>query len=181
MHIQRLETSRLLLREWVDTDREPFAEMNGDPEVMQFFPKPLSHEESDRFIIKSNQILSEKKFGLWAVEVKDSKEFIGFIGLAAPAFEAHFTPCIEIGWRLKKQAWGKGFATEGAVTVLQYGFQDLKLSEIVSFTSALNRPSIKVMERIGMTRKEHEDFDHPRIEHGHRLQRHVLYRIKNCL
>jgi RimJ/RimL family protein N-acetyltransferase len=153
--------------------------MNADPDVMRYFQKPLTREESDRFIDKSNQILTEKGFGLWAVEVKGTGRFIGYIGLAVPAFEAHFTPCTEIGWRLSKQNWGQGFATEGAEKVLTYAFQQLGLKEVVSFTSTLNTPSIKVMKRIGMQRKEDEDFDHPKVEKGHRLARHVLFRLEN--
>jgi len=176
MKIPRLETERLILREWIDGDIQPFVDMNCDPDVMRFFPKHLTAEESRQFIAKSNSILLEKQFGLWAVEIKESGEFIGFIGLAIPTFETSFTPCTEIGWRLTKQSWGKGYATEGAKRVLQYAFKNLDLKEVVSFTSELNRPSIKVMERIGMKRSPSEDFNHPRVEKGHRLERHVLYR-----
>lgn len=178
MKILRLESERLLLREWTDSDAQPFINMNCDPDVMRFFPKPLTAEESKQFISKSNSILLEKQFGLWAVEVKESAEFIGFIGLAVPTFDAHFTPCTEIGWRLTKKSWGMGYATEGAIRILQYAFKDLDFEEIVSFTSELNLPSIKVMERLGMKRSPTEDFDHPRVEKGHRLERHVLYRIR---
>jgi 3-dehydroquinate dehydratase/shikimate dehydrogenase len=178
MNFLRIESERLILREWNETDIEPFASLNCDPDVMQYFPKPLTTEESKQFIIKSNSILQEKSFGLWAAEIKSSSEFIGFIGLAVPTFEAPFTPCIEIGWRLAKKFWSQGYATEGARRVLQYAFDDLHLNEVVSFTSELNRPSIRVMERIGMKRDPNEDFYHPRVEKGHRLEKHVLYRLK---
>jgi RimJ/RimL family protein N-acetyltransferase len=176
MKIPRLESERLVLREWLEGDFQPFANMGCDPDVMRFFPKHLTAEESRQFIAKSNATLLEKQFGLWAVEIKESGEFIGFIGLAVPTFETNFTPCTEIGWRLAKESWGKGYATEGAMRVLQYAFKDLGLEEVVSFTSELNLPSIKVMERIGMDRNPAEDFNHPRVEKGHRLERHVLYR-----
>lgn len=175
--IPRLESDRLILREWRESDIEPFANMNTDPVVMEFFPKLLSYEESKQFVLNSNTILNDKQFGLWAAEVKETKEFIGFIGLAVPTFEAPFTPCTEIGWRLKANSWGNGFATEGAKRVLEYAFSDLDLKEIVSFTSELNVRSWKVMERIGMSRNPNEDFDHPKVEEGHKLRRHVLYRI----
>lgn len=177
MKIPRLESERLLLREWQEHDLQPFVEMGCDPDVMRFFPKQLSPEECKQFIDKSNSILLEKQFGLWAVEVKDTAEFIGFIGLAEPTFKAKFTPCTEIGWRLKKTAWGKGYASEGALCVLRYAFMGLELREVVSFTSQLNKPSIKVMERIGMKRNHDNDFDHPRVEKGHPLERHVFYQI----
>lgn len=178
MSIPKLETERLLLREWAESDTDPFAKMNCDPEVMKYFPKHLSYDESKAFIQKSNSILSEKKFGLWAVEIKNSKEFIGFIGLAVPTFEARFMPCTEIGWRLKASAWGHGYASEGARQVLQYAFVNLGMNEVVSFTAKINEPSWKVMERIGMKRNAEEDFDHPKVEKGHLLERHVLYRIR---
>lgn len=178
MIIPKIESERLVLREWNDKDIEPFVNLNSDPDVMRFFPKLLTANESKLFILKSNSILQEKQFGLWAVEVKNSSDFIGFIGLAEPDFEAPFMPCIEIGWRLAKKFWGKGYATEGALRVLQYAFKDLQLNEVVSFTSELNIPSVRVMERIGMKRDAKEDFKHPRVEPGHRLEKHVLYRLK---
>jgi len=176
----RLKSERLLLREWVSSDEEPFMALNRDPHVMELFPNLLTPEESAQFITRSKNLLAEKKFGLWAVETQDSKEFIGFIGLNEPTWDAHFTPCIEIGWRLAKKFWGRGFATEGARRVLEYAFDDLKLQEVVSFTSPLNQRSIKVMEKIGMKRNRTEDFDHPKVEKGHRLERHVLYRLKQA-
>jgi RimJ/RimL family protein N-acetyltransferase len=172
-----LTTDRLLLRPWTDADREPFAAMNSDPAVMEYFPALMTREESDAFVDRIGAQLAEWGFGLWALEVRDTGRFIGFTGLSRPSFEAHFTPAVEIGWRLSKDAWGNGYATEAARAALAYGFGPAGLDEIVSFTATTNLPSQRVMQRIGMTHDESDDFDHPRVPAGHRLQRHVLYRI----
>jgi RimJ/RimL family protein N-acetyltransferase len=172
-----LTTDRLLLRPWTDADREPFAAMNSDPAVMEHFPALMTREESDAFVDRIGAQLAEWGFGLWALEVRDTGRFIGFTGLSRPSFEAHFTPAVEIGWRLSKDAWGNGYATEAARAALAYGFGPAGLDEIVSFTATTNLPSQRVMQRIGMTHDESDDFDHPRVPAGHRLQRHVLYRI----
>ncbi|WP_432941814.1 GNAT family N-acetyltransferase [Kribbella sp. CA-253562] len=172
-----LRTERLLLREWTEADKEPFAAMNSDPAVMEHFPAAMTREESDAFVERIGAQMAEWGFGLWAVEVRDTGRFIGFTGLSRPSFEAHFTPAVEIGWRLSKDAWGNGYATEAARAALAYGFGPAGLDEIVSFTATTNLPSQRVMQRIGMTHDESDDFDHPRVPAGHRLQRHVLYRI----
>lgn len=174
-----LRTERLILRRWREEDREPFARMNRDPAVMEFFPALLSREESDALIDRIETRFVDCGFGLSAVELRESGEFVGFIGLSAPPFQAAFTPCVEIGWRLAAQHWGKGLATEGARAVVDYAFGTLKLPEVVSFTSIGNLRSRHVMEKIGMTRDPTEDFDHPSLPEGHALQRHVLYRLKN--
>jgi RimJ/RimL family protein N-acetyltransferase len=178
MNYVRLETDRLLMREWQEGDLKPFAEMGQDPDVMRYFPKQMSQEDAKQFIAKSNLFLQQKGFTLWATTVKESGQFAGFVGLAEPSYQTHFTPCVEIGWRLAKRFWGHGYATEAAKRVLKYAFEDLNLPEIVSFTSVLNAPSMKVMERIGMSRDTGGDFDHPKIPQDHPLCRHVLYRIK---
>jgi RimJ/RimL family protein N-acetyltransferase len=170
-----LTTDRLLLRQWKDSDYEPFAAMNADPVVMEHFLAPATRAESDAVIERSKAAFAERGFGLWAVEVKETGQFIGFTGMAVPRFEAHFLPAVEIGWRLAKDAWGNGYATEAARASLAYAFGPAGLEELVSFTATTNKPSQRVMERIGMTYVE--DFDHPRLPAGHRLQRHVLYRI----
>lgn len=172
-----LETERLILRQWKESDKEVFAKLNGDAETMLFFPKLLSREESDAFVDRTIEVIDSQGFGLFAIEIKETKEFIGFTGLANPKFEAPFTPCTEIGWRLYKDYWKKGYATEAAQKVLNFAFNNLKLEEVVSFTSHHNIPSIKVMERIGMKRNKNEDFLHPNVENGHKLKPHVLYRI----
>jgi RimJ/RimL family protein N-acetyltransferase len=171
-----LHTPRLNRRQWRDEDLAPFAAMNADPVVMEFFPKPLHRAESDEMAARIRDQLASRGFGLWAVEVPGVAGFIGFVGLSVPRFEAHFTPCVEIGWRLAREHWGRGYATEAARAALAFGFQDLALDEIVSFTAAANLRSRAVMERIGMTRSPADDFDHPALPEGHPLRRHVLYR-----
>ncbi|HLK29131.1 MAG TPA: GNAT family N-acetyltransferase [Puia sp.] len=168
-----IETPRLYLREWKDSDAPLFIEMNRDERVMEFFPALLSEEETLAMIERIKKFLDENKFGLWAAERKDSNEFIGFIGLSVPRFQSDFTPCVEIGWRLAHKHWGKGFATEAAAACLDYGFNILHLDEIVSFTSVLNIKSINVMKKIGMSYVK--NFEHPNIEDGSRVKTHVLY------
>ena len=169
-----LETERLLLRTWTEADVVPFSLMNGDPQVMEYFPSTLSSEESLQLYQRITAFMENRGFGLFAVELKRSHEFMGFIGLNEPTFTAAFTPCVEIGWRLARPFWGQGFATEGAKACLDFGFSTLHLQEIVSFTSKLNLKSIAVMERIGM--QYAGEFEHPKLEPGHRLRTHVLYR-----
>jgi RimJ/RimL family protein N-acetyltransferase len=172
-----IETSRLLLRTWTDADREPFAAMNADPAVMEQFPSTMTRAESDAFVDRINAEFVKRGYGLWAVEVLASGQFVGFTGLAVPSFEAHFTPAVEIGWRFAKDAWGNGYATEAALAAVDYAFEVAGLDEIVSFTSVPNVRSQRVMQRIGMTHDPADDFDHPKLEPGHRLSRHVLYRL----
>jgi RimJ/RimL family protein N-acetyltransferase len=172
-----LSTPRLRLRLWRDEDLPVFAALNASPEVMEFFPKPLDRAESDELADRIRGHFARHGFGLWAVELPGIADFIGFVGLAVPAFEAHFTPCVEIGWRLAQEHWGQGYATEAARAALDFGFQNLGLEEIVSFTVPANQRSRAVMERIGMTRSPADDFDHPSIPENHPLRRHVLYRV----
>ena len=175
--IPRLRTERLLLREGLASDREPFAALNGDPEVARYLTRPLDRAASDELVDRIQARWASDGHGLWAVERLDDGSFIGFIGLAAPHFEAHFTPAVEVGWRLARSAWGHGFATEGARAALAWGFGTLGLREIVSFTTPANRRSRAVMERLGMTRDLLGDFDHPNVPPGDPLRRHVLYRL----
>ena len=172
-----LTTDRLLMRQWRDSDRGPFAALNADPAVMEHFTALQTREQSDALIDRNIPAIDERGWGLWALEVRDTGEFIGFTGLSVPRFEAHFMPAVEIGWRLAKGAWGNGYATEAARAALAHGFGPAGLEEIVSFTTTTNLPSQRVMQRIGMTHDETDDFDHVRLPPGHRLQRHVLYRI----
>jgi RimJ/RimL family protein N-acetyltransferase len=174
--VPTIRTLRLHLRLWRDEDLPAFAAMNADPRVMEFFPKPLNRTESDARAAGIRDHFVRHGFGLWAVEAPGVADFIGFVGLSVPGFEAHFTPCVEIGWRLAHEHWGKGYATEAALAALDFGFRGLVLEEIVSFTVPANRRSRAVMERIGMTRSPADDFDHPALPEGHPLQRHVLYR-----
>jgi RimJ/RimL family protein N-acetyltransferase len=173
-----LETPRLLLRSWRDSDREPFAALNADPRVMRFFPAPLSRAESDQAVDRIEAHFERHGFGLFAAELRHTGAFIGFIGPWTPDFEAPFTPCVEIGWRLAAAHWNQGLATEGAKAILGHAFDSLHLDEIVSFTVPANLPSRRVMEKIGMSRSPADDFDHPRLAEGHPLRRHVLYRIR---
>jgi RimJ/RimL family protein N-acetyltransferase len=170
-------TERLLLRQWRDDDRAPFAALNADPEVMEHFPAPLTRDESDALVDLNRAHFDEHGFGLWAVEVVDTGAFIGFTGLAVPTFDADFTPAVEVGWRLAREAWGYGYATEAARAALAVGFATFDLDEIVSFTSVPNTRSQAVMVRLGMTHDPADDFDHPKMAPGHRLERHVLYRL----
>jgi len=172
-----LRTERLVLRRWGSADRAPFARLNADPDVMRYLERPLTSDESDTFIDLIDQQFEERGFGLWAVEVPGRSPFIGYVGLSVPKFAAHFMPAVEIGWRLDRPFWGYGYATEAACAVLADGFERVRLHEIVSFTSPLNLPSIRVMERIGMSHDPADDFDHPSVREGHPLRRHVLYRL----
>jgi ribosomal-protein-alanine N-acetyltransferase len=174
-----LRTDRLLLRRWRPDDLPPFAELNADQRVMEHFPALLSTEESNTLAARIQARSEEHGFGLWAVEVVGGAPFIGFIGLAVPRFEAFFTPCVEIGWRLAAAHWNRGYATEGAQAALEFGFRHLQLAEIVSFTAVENVRSRRVMEKLGMVRSPEEDFDHPLLPEGHCLRRHVLYRLRS--
>ncbi|MGA3235151.1 MAG: GNAT family N-acetyltransferase [Bryobacteraceae bacterium] len=174
----QVETARLRLRDWRDQDREPFYRMNSDPRVMEFFPAPLSREESDALVDRIEAHQQRHGFTFFAAELRPTAQFIGFIGIVHTPFEAHFTPCVEIGWRLAAEAWGQGLATEGAQAVLRFGFHDLKLPEIVSLTVPSNLRSRRVMEKLGMTCNPADDFDHPRLPQGHPLRLHVLYRAR---
>ncbi len=173
----QLGTSRFVLRQWRDEDLEPFAALNADPDVMRFFPATLDREQSDALAERAQALIAERGWGLWAVEAVGDAAFIGFVGLAVPHFEAHFTPAVEVGWRLARDQWGQGYATEAAREVVAFGFDELGLDEIVSFTSAVNERSRKVMERIGMTHDGADDFDHPSVSSG-LLRPHVLYRLR---
>jgi RimJ/RimL family protein N-acetyltransferase len=152
--------------------------MNADPRVMEHFPKLLSREESDARIDSIEAHFREHGFGAWAVEAPGVAPFIGFLGLTIPQFTAPFSPCVEIGWRLATDFWGRGYATEGARAAVQFGFEQLGLAEIVSFTVPANVRSRRVMEKLGMTHDPAGDFDHPLLPAGHPLSRHVLYRLK---
>lgn len=179
MSVPELRTDRLLLRGWRDSDLAPFAAMNADPEVMEHFPATLTRAESDVMVSRIAESFATKGYGLWAVEVRGGPAFVGYVGLWEPRFEAHFTPAVEVGWRLARAAWGHGYATEGAEAALAFAFDTLGLAEVVSFTATPNVRSMAVMERIGMTRDPAEDFDHPLVAEDSPLHRHVLYRIQS--
>lgn len=173
-----IRTERLLLRQWRASDREPFAALNADPRVMEHFPSVLTRAQSDAMAARIEDGLTARGWGLWAVEVVGVAPFVGFIGLATPRFDAPFTPATEVGWRLAAEHWGRGYATEGARAALRHAFEVLGLEEVVSFTVPANVRSRRVMERIGMTRDEADDFDHPGMAADSPLRRHVLYRSR---
>lgn len=172
-----IETNRLLLREWSDADAEVFAAINADPAVMEFFPSALNRARSDAFLARIRENMARDGYGLYAVEVKDGGQLIGFTGLARPNFDAPFMPATEIGWRLARRAWGNGYASEAAQAVIDRAFGTLGFDELVSFTAEWNLPSRRVMERVGMTRDLAGDFLNPNVPPDHKLAHHVLYRI----
>jgi RimJ/RimL family protein N-acetyltransferase len=167
----------IVLRQWRDEDLEPFAVMNADAEVMQFFPKHLTTEESKGALLRFRTGIDQRGWGLWAVEVEGV--FAGFTGLSQPSFSAHFTPCVEIGWRFRREFWGRSIAYSAGLAAQTFAFQNLNLSELVSFTSAINTRSWRLMERLGFTRNENDDFLHPLLEESGPLRPHVLYRKSN--
>lgn len=173
-----IRTERLILRPWRPEDFKIFAQMNADPRVREYFPSLLSKEESDEMAMKFLTDIEERDWGLWAVSIIGGTDFIGFVGLNPVPFEAHFTPAVEIGWRLAVEFWGKGYATEGAYAALNYGFKELNLEEIISFTVPANQRSRHVMEKIKMTHNEKDNFEHPKLPAGHPMSLHVLYRMK---
>jgi RimJ/RimL family protein N-acetyltransferase len=173
----QIETQRLLLRPWREADREPWAAMNADPRVRQFFPGLLDRERSDASIDLFMERLARDGFTFWAMEEKATGAFVGFTGLSRVDFEAPFTPCVEVGWRLAHAFWKRGLASEAALASLDFGFDRQHLPEIVAFTTSRNLRSRRVMERIGMRRDPHGDFIHPKMPPDHPLQPSVLYRI----
>jgi len=173
-----LETERLILRRWRESDKSPFARLNADPRVMEFMPKILSVDESNRLIDRIEHF-EERGFGLCAVELRRDHSFIGVVGLSTPSFKTAFTPCIEIGWRLSADHWGHGLATEGAQSIVRYALEAKSIQQLVSFTVPNNLRSRGVMQKLGMTWTPKEDFDHPNLPDGHPLRRHVLYRLQS--
>jgi len=168
---------RICLRQWTDDDLDPFAEMDADPEVMRFLPKVATREESSQFLENCRNYIEKNEWGLWVVEIDDT--FAGITGCRKVSFQAHFTPAIEIGWRLRKEFWGHGYATEAARVAMLHGFLNYDWSEIVSYPTSQNKPSWRVMQRLGMSHDEADDFYHPKIPKGHPLQLHCLYKLKS--
>jgi 3-dehydroquinate dehydratase/shikimate dehydrogenase len=175
--MKTLKTERLILRPWKDKDLIPLTQLNLDPRVMEYFPRPFTPTESKEILDRFNSRIQNDGFSFAAAELQSTGEFIGFIGLNRPAFSAPFMPCVEIGWRIAFEHWGKGYATEGALAALEYGFNDLGLKEIVSFTAKINERSRRVMEKIGMKQDVDGSFEHPNVEDGDPLKTHVLYRL----
>jgi RimJ/RimL family protein N-acetyltransferase len=168
---------RVVLRGWQGCDRQPFATMNADPKVMEFFPQLLTPEQSLASFERLKKGIEDRGWGLWVVDI--SGDFAGFTGLAETNFQAPFTPCIEIGWRFQTRFWGQGYALESARLALRFGFENLRLEEIVSFTARINKRSERLMQRLGMRASPKDDFEHPKIPPGHPVRDHVFYRISN--
>ncbi len=173
-----LHTRRCVLRQWQDRDLAPWAAMNADPEVRRYFSAPLTTEQAAHEAALCRNAIAQRGWGLWALEVPGEFAFAGFVGLNVPHFDAPFVPAVEIGWRLPRAAWGRGYATEAAQAALEFAFTQLKLAEVVAMAVPTNAASLRVMQRLGMRRDENADFDHPRVEAGHPLRRHVLYRTR---
>ena len=173
-----LQTERLLLRRWTDEDRDPFARIQSDPEVTKYRLAPLTRTESDKLVDQIEACFDENGFGLWAVERKEDQCLLGFTGLELADLDAPFCPSVQIGWQLTTDAWGHGYATEGATAVLDFAFGELRLSEVVAHTTTLNERSRAVMRRLGMTYEPTDDFDGPWYPVGHPHRPYVLYRIK---
>lgn len=171
-----MQTVRLKLRQWTTADMKPFAELNADTAVMKYFPATLTESESNSLFRTITSRIADNGWGLWAIELLETEEFIGFTGLNKPYFEFPFNPCIEIGWRLGRNHWGKGYATEAANKALEFAFENLSLNEVVAFTPVLNIASQAVMKRIHMVDTGH-NFLHPAIPPGNRLKEHVLFKI----
>ena len=172
-----IETARLVLRPWIDEDRQPFAEMSADPVVMEYLLPLGGREGSDKWIDRQMAHLAQHGFCFWAVEAKGSGAFVGAVGLLRIGYEAHFTPAVEVGWRVSRPFWGQGYAPEAAAASIRFGFEVLGLPEIVANTVAQNARSRRVMDKLGMLHDANDDFDHPRIPEGHWLRHHVLYRL----
>jgi RimJ/RimL family protein N-acetyltransferase len=177
-----LTTDRLLLRRWRDSDRQPFAALNADPEVMRYFPSTRTRAESDAMVDRLDAAIESDGFGLWAVERRDTGAFVGFVGLSRPSFDPVLDQQVEIGWRLARDAWGRGFATEAAREVVRFAFDPAgaDLPALISFTAAINEPSRRVMRRLGMTHDPADDFEHPALPPGHELRPHVLHRLRRA-
>ena len=172
-----IRTARVLMRRWHEADREPFSALNADPRVMEYFPAVLTRAQSDRLMARSRLASIDTGTGCGRSSWNETGEFVGFTGIALVSIEAHFAPAVEVAWRLARFAWGHGYATEAGRAALAFGFEQAGLGEIVAYTSASNLRSRAVMERLGMNHDASEDFDHPTLEQGHRLQRHVLHRM----
>lgn len=173
---QELYTTRLKLRNWHEEDLPPWIAMNSDPITLRYFERTDTKEESEASFERIKSDLALHEFGLWAVEEKETGNFMGFIGLSEKYIEGvSFTPCIEIGWRLDKAYWGRGYATEGALEVLKFGLENLQIDQIYSYTAQINTPSINVMKKIGLIERPELEFEHPKISLGDNLRKHVVY------
>jgi RimJ/RimL family protein N-acetyltransferase len=176
-HPLELRTRRTLLRQWKDSDLPQWIAMNADADVRRYFPSRLTEEEALAEAGRMRAAIAQRGWGMWALEVPGVMGVAGTVGLHVTTIDAHFVPCVELGWRLKREAWGHGYATEAAQAAMEFGFRKLGLDELVAFTTVTNMPSQRVMQRLGMHRDPRDDFDHPRIEAGHPMRPHLLFRI----
>ena len=174
-----LHTRRCMLRQWQDRDLAPWAAMNADPEVRRYFPAVLTTEQAAHEAGLCRNAIAQRGWGLWALEVPGEFPFAGFVGLNVPHFDAPFVPAVEIGWRLPRAAWGRGYATEAAQAALEFAFSRLGLADVVAMAVPSNAASLRVMQRLGMVRDAAADFDHPRVDAGHALRPHLLYRARS--
>lgn len=171
-----LHTRRCVLRQWQDSDFAPWAQMNADPEVRRYFSEVLDAERAGAEASRCREAIAQRGWGMWALEIPGEFKFTGFVGLHVPHYDAPFVPAVEVGWRLPRAAWGRGFATEAAQAALAFAFERLALREVIAIAVPANAASLRVMERLGMHRDPTGDFDHPRVDAGQGLRRHVLYR-----
>lgn len=176
IQVAKLETQRLIMRQWREADRAVFARLNADTHVMAYLPGVLNESESDELVDRIEALIAGRGWGLWALELKQNQKFIGFAGLHEPTYDLPFTPCVEIGWRLAKDHWGKGYATEAAGAALDYAFNVLSLNEVYSFTSVINKKSSAVMQRLNML-DTGQNFVHPMLSANDKLREHVLFKI----
>lgn len=172
-----IETARLILRPWTGEDRRPFAEMSADPTVMEHLLPLAGREGSDGWIDRQMAHLAEQGFCFWALEAKEGGAFVGAAGLLRVGYEAHFTPAVEVGWRVPRAFWGRGYAPEAAAASIRFGFEAVGVPEIVANTVPQNASSRRVMEKLGMSHDAMDSFDHPRVAEGHPLRHQVLYRL----
>jgi RimJ/RimL family protein N-acetyltransferase len=176
-HPLELRTRRTLLRQWKDSDLPAWIAMNADPQVRRHFPALLTEEEACGEAQRVRDAISQRGWGIWALEIPGVLPFAGLVGLHVTSFDAPFVPAVELGWRLPQAAWGQGYASEAAAAAVEFAFDTLELPQVVAFTIPANTASRRVMERLGMRHDAADDFDHPKVEPGHPMRRHVLYRL----
>lgn len=172
-----IESERLILRPWREADRQPFADMSADEGVMEHLLPLAPHDAYHTWI--DRQIENQKKYGMcfWAVEAKQGGTFVGAVGLLPVTYEAHFTPAVEVGWRIARPFWGLGYAPEAAAAAIRFGFESLQLPEIVANAGTANEKSMRVMAKLGMQRDPSDDFEHPLVPEGSPLRHQALYRL----
>lgn len=172
-----LRTERLLLRRWRAEDLESFAAINADERVMEHSLGPLTRARTEALMERFEASFERQGYGMWAVEISGERTLAGFVGITDVEIDVPFAPAVELGWRLARECWGRGLASEAAGAAVVFAFDRLELAELVAYTAAINARSRRLMERLGMTREQEGDFRHPAIPREHRLSEHVLYRL----